>query len=519
MPALNNLAALQDDLKKHGIDAKIEPTLPERASFKEAQKAVSEYDGDDDKEYKKLLATLKARKQEYLTVFHEHVAAEYPTLLYERGEDKVFWTYNEDTGVYDELTYAIVRGYVLSLLIEEDMKESAKETVAKDVLARYRAVYTERGVRYEDFDAEDAWFHAANGWVHLDTLAFEDHTPERLSLRVSAVAYDKDATCPTYDMFIDEDIQLKKDEVRVLDQFSGLILTRDMRHQKMLTIIGRPGSGKSTLIELWREVLGDMAVQLHLNEVVGDNARFIGGELAGRTLCWFDEVEPKKSEFDNALGEKITGSTITIERKGINGRPKVPNYLKNILTANSLPYASTQGIYRRIIYIEFNHSFTSDGTVDRDLPTKLRSEMSGVLNRMLRGLADMRKMGGFTVIEGQEDRIEEYKVSSDPIAEFLDTYFDPIPEWVEGVHEPINSKDMFEAFKVTMGDLRWVHLTPQKFGRMLAYQPVERFHCMKSVRTMDARQWKGVALKRGYEWQEMASGALTIVESRGGHTF
>lgn len=506
----SNLQALQEDLKKHGVDARIEPTLPERAAFKEAKQALEAC--DDPKERKALMAQVKACKQEYVLVFHEYFAQIHPTLLYEHGEDKVFWQYDEESGTYVEYVYPVVRGYVLKLLIEEDMKDHAREATVRDIMARYRATYPERGVRYDEFDNDDAWFHAANGWVNLDTLTLEPHTPQRLSRRVSSVVYDKNALCPTYDKFLDEDIQLRKDEIRVLDQFSGLILTRDMRNQKMLTIIGRPGSGKSTLIETWFDILGDMAVQKKLTDIVGDRARFLGADLAGRTLCWFDEVEPKRSEFDNSLGTKITGKTIEVERKGIQGSAAVPNHMKVVLTANSLPYASTQGIYRRLLYLQFNRSFTSEGIVDRSLQDKLAKERPGILNRMLRGLADIRKMGGFTLIEGQEEVIEEYKVSSDPIAEFLDTYFEPVFEWKEGIDTPIPTKDLYEAFKATIGEPRWVQLTPQRFGRMLGYQPLERFQHIKSVRTNSSRLWAGMRLKEGFEWSDDIGGHRAIVE-------
>jgi putative DNA primase/helicase len=443
--------------------------------------------------------TKKALIERYKLAFHNYLAEVYPNLRFEVGEEKVYWNYNETTGIYEEVAHTTVKEWVMKLLIDEDIIASATDAFAKTVLGRYRACYAERGSTYDDFDKDDGYFHAANGWVQLDTLEFTPHTPDRISRRKSAVAYDAKAVSPTYDKFLDEDTLLKKDQVRVIDQFSGLCLTNDIKQQKMLTLIGRPGCGKSTLLEIWVHILGEMAVEKKLTELQGEAMRFAGSQFVGSTLCWFDEVDVKKAEMGNTLGTLITGHRINIERKGVNGIVKAYNTMKCVLTANKLPNTAEVGIYRRLILIHMTRSFTDSEVAVLDMPEKLRNEASGILNRMIRGLQDLRKMKTFTMIAGHADLIEEYKAQSDTIAEFLDTYFK-----VGDTEDFVETRYLYDSYRHFTEGNSWSRgITPQRFGRLLATQPLTRFAKIQPVQMFQkGRGWTGLKLKEDYKFNE-----------------
>jgi P4 family phage/plasmid primase-like protien len=482
-----------EDVNKKMLDAGLEPlsdvdNCPERTAFVLHISDPQWGDKDWMKQYKFLA-------NEYALEFHNYFASVYPYLVYERGEDKIYWNYREGDGVYVELNATEVRGLVLHLLRTEGLRDKATESNVRNVMARYRGDYKERGVDYGAFDQDDTWFHANNGWVNLETRVFEAHTPSRHSRVKSAVDYDADAICPTYDKFLEQDLHLKPDQVRVIDQFSGLSLTNDIKYQKMLTLLGRPGCGKSTLLNTWSQVLGEKAIEKKLPELTGEAMRFAGAQFVGATLCWFDEVDVKKSEMGNNLGTLITGETIQVERKGINGIVKANNTVKCVLTANRLPLTAEVGIYRRLIMIPIEVSFVENGTVDIDVPDRLKIEASGVLNRMIDGLQDLRKMRGFTVIDGHEDLIEDYKASSDTIAEFLDEYFE-----VGGEEDFVETTVLYKSYKQFVDGNNFMRsITPQKFGKLLSSQPLSRFSHIEAKRTKSARRWVGIKLKQDYE--------------------
>ncbi len=460
--------------------------------------------GDGDRDAKKLDRLRNA----HLRNFYKYIAKLYPHLLFESDIEKVFFNYDEATGVYEDWSNIRVQEMITRTLINEGYKHEAKLGLVRQIIVDMRSMFPERGCHFDDFDGQDNWFHCSNGWVKLSVVEngasengklkfkpreFVPHTPDKLSRRVSAVAYDASASCPSYDKMM-TDFQLKTDMVRVIHQFSGLLLTNDIKHQKMLAFIGKPGCGKSTIAEIWGKVLGDMADRKDLSDLSGDRFRFIGESLVGRTFIHFDEVDIKRSEMGSNLGNLITGDTFAVERKGENGSPKVKNKLKCVLTANSLPMSAEVGIFRRIILIEFNNSFYDNGEVDLLLPEKLVAESSGILNRMLKGLADIKMMGTFTVISGHDDAIEEYKVSSNTIAEFLEEYFVP-----GEINDKVKTKLMFNTYVKWLGQNRGrMTLTPQRFGQMIKSQPLRKFNLVAMKGTAGKRMTGGIKITNGY---------------------
>jgi len=495
-----NLEKVAEQMEAAGIEGvkDVDP-YPERTAYINCRdQDTSDLDADD---YKKWCKKLKALKEEYIVVFYRHFADVYPHMLFELDEDKVYWNYNEDTGIYNEINFTVVRGLVVKLLTEESLLDKATEPIVKTILARYRGNCPEKGKHYNDFDARVDTFHAKNGWVNVHNLKFQNHTPDLLSLRVSSAEYNVEAKCPIYDKFLNEDIQIQDDAVRVIDQFSGLILTPDIRYQKMLTLIGRPASGKSTLLNAWNYILGDMSTQKKLTEISGESARFIGSSLVGRTLCWFDEVDVKRSEMSNNLGVMITGEHINVERKGINGFVEALNNLKCVLTANRLPLSSEDGMFRRLILINLNRSFHEEGIMNKNILEELKDEASGILNRMLKGLKDLNDSKGFTMIAGHDELIEEYKQASDPIAGFLHEFFEPHKV------EEIPAAHLLNAYKdYRDGDSFVRGLTPQKFGLLVRSQSSLAFSKMEVKKYKGGNRWVGLRLKNEYKFTE----AMTI---------
>lgn len=481
---------------------KIDPATdiaPEATKWKEWVKTGRKAVADPDERAK----LDKRYRGSHFNNFYKFIAKEFPNLIFEKDNEKQYFLYDAKNGCYDSLTDVFIKEMITKLYITEGFAERGKVGEVRQALLRFRSMFAERGVKLEDFDNSEDWFHCANGWVNVNTREFEEHTPHRMSRFVATVDYNATALSPVYERMM-ESYGLPKDQVRVLHQFSGLCLTGDIRQQKMLVLLGRPGCGKSTIIEIWRRVLGQLAIVKSLTTFSNEGAvRFIGSSLIGKTLIHFDEADVKRAELGAHVSNLITGDVIDVERKSVNGNIDVQNRLKCILSANKLP-PGQDGIFRRMILIKFEKSFTDDMVADRGLPEKLQLEASGILNRMLDGLADLRKMGGFTEISGHDDLIEEYKEESDIMAEFLSTFFDPTNDFSEeegAGYAGIPSAVMFATYRnwsESYGVGGLLKLTPQKFGRMLGNTSLNKFAKVHNSRgTRGVRHWRGVKPKKG----------------------
>lgn len=440
----------------------------------------------------------KVLQEQYKLAFHNYVSEVYPHLLFERTNDKIYWNYDELRGIYQELSFTEVRSLIIKLLINEDLMSVATEAFSKLVLNRYRASNHERGMELEDFSIPHNWLHVNNGWLNLETEELQPHTPERFSLSKMDTDYDPTATCPLYDQFLDVDTQMPQDQVRVIDQFSGYILTDGIEQHTCLIFEGRIGCGKSMLTEIWMDMLGNKGVSLQLTSLQNGGERFIGQTLAHKNLCWFDEANPRTTSINEFFQNLITGDKIRIERKGVQGDDYVRNTMKVVLSLNEMPDHMPVGMDRRYRHIVFHRSFHEEGIVDKTYKQRLlAAEKSGVLNRMLRGLRDLRKMGKLTEIQGEDERKREYALTSDDFSSFLADHFDPTPTSDKDVR--YTYEELRNAFVAEYPKGYNKQLTVRGFNKKLLSTRLPEFKYITTGRTKSQRGYRGLKLKYGHD--------------------
>lgn len=463
---------------------------PEREEYLTFKESMNWDDKDDVKKLENL-------QKKYVANFHKYVAIQYPHLLFEAGEDKSYWNYDGTEGVYSGMNFSTVRGLVIKLLLDEGFDIQATETTVKNILGKYRSVFTHREATFDSFISGEDYFHVANGWLNTKTRELTAHTPSRLSLYKSKVKYNPTAKGGIYNRMLDTEYQLPKDAVRVIDQFSGYILTHRVDQQKMLVFEGRPGCGKSTLPRIWLELLGEKATTASLSSLSNSEVRFMGGNFVNKNFCFFDEANPKTENINEYFMSMADQKTIRVERKGIQG-VDTPRYtMKVVLSLNKMPYHQPEGFKRRYRHILFERSFTDEGSEDTDILDKVvqsEEEMSAVLNRMLDGLDDLRKMGKFTMIAGEEDRKREHTIAADTMSEFLDTYFEP-------VHDDVvrySYKQLKEAYQELFPTSFNKQLSTAGFNKEFLNPRLPEFKHIKKDKGGGDRGYVGLKLKSGY---------------------
>lgn len=466
---------------------------PERIEYK---KFINDPENRRSEDYQKLK---KALQESYKLAFHNYFAEVYPHIKYERTNDKVYWDYDEKEGLYREISFSEMRGMVIKLLMDEGLLAVATEGFAKTVLNKYRAGFVENGVSLEDFSIPDGWLQVRNGWLNLKTRDLLPHTPERYSLSKMDTDYIADAKCPLYDKFIDEDSKMAKDQIRVIDQFSGYVLTDRIDQHSCLILEGRKGCGKSMLMEIWMNILGEKAIPMQLTSLQNGGERFIGQTLAHKNLCWFDEANPRTTSINEFFQNLITGERIRVERKGVQGDDFVKNTMKVVLSLNEMPDHMPLGMDRRYRHIVFTRSFYEEGIVDPDYKKKvLQNEKSGILNRMLRGLEDLEKMGRLTTIEGEEERKREYTLTSDDFSSFLSDHFEPTSA-SDGVVR-YTYEQMRNAFVAEYPKAYNKQLSVRGFNKKLLSTRLPEFKNVTTGKSGGERGYKGLKMKVGHEF-------------------
>lgn len=258
-----------------------------------------------------------------------------------------------------------------------------------------------------------------NTTLNLSNFEIKPFSKDMYSTIGVGYDYDPDAKCPMWDKFISEVLPNKELQL-LIQEVSGYCMTTDTKYHKAFFLLGGGRNGKSTFLEILRKLVGDsncssvdianfekdhgltpMLHKLinigadigikHLNDT-GNFKKIVGGDEV--------EINPKnKSQFSTKL------------------------FCKLIYAVNGLPTSSdkTFGFYSKFIILPFEQQFTDEiGNQDKDLSSKLKSELSGIFNWAIEGLKRLREQGGFTNSQKAKEVLREYEVDSNSILAFIE---------------------------------------------------------------------------------------------------
>jgi putative DNA primase/helicase len=275
-------------------------------------------------------------------------------------------------------------------------------------------------VEADQFDANTSLFNLLNGTLDLTTLKLQPHSPADFLTKVAQVRYEETAVSPLFDGFL---ARVLSDEVgRFLLRAIGYAMLGSGSEQKLLTLIGTGRNGKSTFVNAILPVFGGYAVNVEPktfsaagnNATRNDLARLVGARLVTTSEFGNGVV------LDAALIKKLTGGDTLSARFLFQEYFEFTGRFLPILGTNYAPVleGSDAAMARRQIMVRFGTVLPVE-EVDPMLPTKLNAERSGILNRVLQGLADYRSVG-LAVPDCVQEITQKYLDSANLFAQFLE---------------------------------------------------------------------------------------------------
>ncbi|MGV3619100.1 MAG: DNA primase family protein [Fimbriimonas sp.] len=288
-------------------------------------------------------------------------------------------------------------------------------------------------VRYHQLDTHEMLLAVRNGVIDLRTGKLIPPDPDLLITKGVDVEFDPEATCPVFDAFLIDIMQERKELVDLLLRALGYSLTGSTKEQKFFLLYGERGrNGKSTLMELMQKLLGDELCftirKKLLTDADADSARFSKALIEGKRMVYADETK-KGARFDiEFIKEFAAGKKMEAERKGKDGY-QFQLQAKLWYSVNSLPGADFDASFKdRLVPIPFEQSYydvdnenyrDGDKPPDKDLDQKLRKELPGILNTLVRGCLRWQQMGGLGQPEQVRALKQQYEAENDSIADWI----------------------------------------------------------------------------------------------------
>lgn len=234
--------------------------------------------------------------------------------------------------------------------------------------------------------------------------------------------YNPDAYHELLDKTIDKVMCYDKDLRLLFEEMLGYCLYNDLKFQKCFMLTGNGSNGKSTILNLIKELIGfENYSTLSVQEL---EERFKPAQLVGKLANLGDDIPDKYLNDTSVFKSVITGGGITVERKGEQPFNFV-NRAKFIFCANNPPKSSdkTDGFLRRIIFIPFNAKFDkSDVDYDPFIEDKLLTveSMEYLLLLAVKGLKRLLENNKFTECESSKKELKTFEMSNNNILEWLE---------------------------------------------------------------------------------------------------
>lgn len=350
-------------------------------------------------------------------------------------------------GVWTRINDGIIKYYADQAYGEFS---SAQRVNAICNLAKVRALRTD-----VQFDKQPVW-NFINGTLELETGVFRDPNPnDYCSMQVS-YPYNPDATYDAWNQFIDDVTAGDPRAAELLQLYAGYVFEPTNKYEKVLTLSGTGGNGKTRYLEILRQLFrgSDNAVS-HLTPR-GLLDRFQAIQLRESIVNIAGEIRSDIRDTEERIKSIASGEPLSACYKGQDFITFPPRTKLIFATNNQLASGDTsEGMTRRLLMVDFKVSFVDNPDPSDPYQRKKNVDILDHLNQELRsggifnwayaGYQLLRAVGYFTETADQTQLIQEFKRASNPVLVF----------WEDNncdFGEEITNKDLYWKYLQWCGD-------------------------------------------------------------------
>ncbi len=271
-------------------------------------------------------------------------------------------------------------------------------------------------------------------------------SPDPLFFSLGSVPHDLD--CATQSSlwleFLSDIFNDDQQRIDLLQEWFGYNLVPDMSFEKFMIFVGRPRSGKGTILAALSAMLGS-------DQVCSTNLRTLCGSfgyqpMLGKLAAFMGDVRtPRYGDLGTALERilQIVGKdSVSINRKNLPILSNIQLCCRFTIALNDFPslpdYANA--LEPRLLLLDFPNSYR--GIEDRTLKPRLEAEAGNIIPWALEGLKRLRLNDRFTDPRSSDKAIDSLRDVISPITTFVRAWCD-LEDGVE-----IEQDMLYDAWKV-----------------------------------------------------------------------
>lgn len=263
-----------------------------------------------------------------------------------------------------------------------------------------------------------------NGIFDLETKELLEYSPKYIIKNKIPHGYNPTAYHELLDKTLNKICCNDKKLRCVIEEMIGYSLLRRNELGKSFILTGDGSNGKSTLLDLINELLGEDNISSVALKELSD--RFKTFQLDGKLANIGDDISNEYIPDNSTFKKLVTGEKVNVERKG-----KDPydfrNYSKLIFSANELPRINdlSGGLKRRLVFIPFNAKFSKlDSDYDPFIKDKITTPaaLEYLLKIAIDGLYRILNNNSITYSKACDQVWDEYEAINNPVVSFIDDH-------------------------------------------------------------------------------------------------
>lgn len=295
----------------------------------------------------------------------------------------------------------------------------------------------------KELDTDKWLINCQNGVIDLKTGELLPHDQKYVMTKLVPTVYDKEATCPRWLAFLDRIFAGKKSLIDYIQKVIGVCLTGEIL-PAVFIFHGTGANGKSTFLEVVRQLLSEYAQQADFKTFLQDKNQAIREDLA--SLCGARFVTASECDQGKFLSEAVVkqitgGDPIRARFLYANSFEFMPTF-KIFLATNHRPnvIGADNGIWRRLKLVPFEVTIP-EGERDPNLLCKLVEELPGILAWAVEGCLKWLSEG-CQLLDPDEVLMatREYQRDNDMLVDFVEECCDVDSK------EKVTAKDMYDKY-------------------------------------------------------------------------
>lgn len=318
------------------------------------------------------------------------------------------------------------------------------------------------------------------------TLQKFPHAKEHYSTIRMPYKYDPEAKCPLWLKTLEEIFEKNQAKMDLTQEFFGYCLSPDNEQKKGLLFLGETDTGKSTILDILREVVGDTNIaNVPLQHLANPQYTPL---LINKMINIDPDINKNAKDYEREF-KIITGGKnekVSCNQKHIPTFEFVPK-CKLILGANEFPKITdhSAAFYQRLIIIPCERRF-QEHEKNRYLHEQLMQELPGIFNWFITGLKRLKERGSFKRHAFTTEAIEELENENHPSNHFFDDHVEIV------MGDEIEKGELFSHYK------RWCEETQTGMLNLSRFSIAvfKRFHAQtpKSTWGKDGKKrvWKNI---------------------------